>query len=99
MKALALLLALPILPLPLLTAPADAQSRRDQDAAYQLRETGKILPVRAIEARVVPMMDGMTYMGFEFYPATATYRLKFMDGRRMVWVDVDGRTGRILGRS
>lgn len=94
MKALALLLALPIL-----AVPADAQSRRDQEAAYELRETGKILSSRQIESRVVPMMQGMTYMGFEFYPATSTYRLKFMDGRRVVWVDVDGRTGRIIGRS
>ncbi len=92
------LLAALLAPL-LLTPPAEAQRVRDQDIAYQQKEAGKILPARAIEARVVPRMDGMTYLGFEFDAATSTYRLKFMDGRRVVWVDVDGRTGRILGRS
>ena len=93
-----LLLILPVLA-PLLTAPALAQSRHDQQVATQLRETGRILSSRQIEALVVPTMQGTRYMGFEFYPQTSVYRLKFMDGRRVVWVDVDGRTGRVLGRS
>ena len=83
----------------LLAPPVEAQRVRDQDVAYRQKEAGKILPARAIEARVVPRMDGMTYLGFEFDAGSSTYRLKFMDGRRVVWVDVDGRTGRILGRS
>lgn len=94
----------PRLPLLILTSaclaqPAMAQRTPDQAAAYRMTETGKILPARAIEARVVPRMHGMTYMGFEFNARTSTYRLKFMDGRRVVWVDVDGRTGQIVGRS
>ncbi len=95
MKALLLALALPLV----LGTPVDAQPVRDQDAAYQQKQAGRILPARAIEARVVPRMAGMTYLGFEFDAGSSNYRLKFMDGRRVVWVDVDGRTGRILGRS
>ncbi len=98
MKAPNLLPSL-LLVLPILAAPATAQSRRDQQVATELRETGKILSSRQIESLVVPAMEGKAYMGFEFYPQTSVYRLKFMDGRRVVWVDVDGRTGRILGRS
>lgn len=82
-----------------LSTPASAQRTPDQAAASRMTESGKILPSRAVEARVVPKMKGMTYMGFEFDAGTSTYRLKFIDGRRVVWVDVDGRTGRILGRS
>lgn len=95
MKTPLLLLAVPLL----LAQPAAAQRTQDQAAAYKLQQEGTILSSRAIEARVVPQMRGMTYIGFEFDAPSSTYRLKFMDGRRVVWVDVDGRTGRILGRS
>ena len=91
-----LLLSLLVL---LAAPPLAAQRTSEQAAAFRLRETGKILPARAIEARVVPQMASMSYLGFEFDARTSVYRLKFMDGRRVVWVDVDGETGRVLGRS
>lgn len=83
----------------LATTPADADRRRDQDAAYQGRREGAIKPLREIEARVVPSMGGATYLGPEFDSGAATYRLKFMRGGAVIWVDVDARTGRELGRS
>ena len=50
-----------------------------------------------IERRVMPFMDGADYLGPEF--RGDTYRLKFMQNGRVIWVDVDAATGRIKGRS
>jgi len=82
-----------------LHAPADAQRRREQDEAYQGLRNGAIMPLREIEARYVPQMKGATYIGPELDPGSATYRLKFMRGGQVIWIDVDARTGREIGRS
>jgi hypothetical protein len=55
------------------------------------------MPLRSIERRVMPFMGGADYLGPEFNGQN--YRLKFMRGGRVIWVDVDAQTGRILGRS
>ena len=62
-------------------------------------QQGRILPLRAIEAMILPRMRGFDYLGPELDVASARYRLKFMRGPQVVWVDVDGRTGQILGHS
>ncbi|WP_338062105.1 hypothetical protein [Sphingomonas solaris] len=81
-------------------APALADGRRrDQDAAYQATQSGQVRPLREIEARVLPRMAGASYLGPEYDSDTARYRLKFMRGGSVIWVDVDGRTGAVLGRS
>jgi hypothetical protein len=82
-------------------APAGAHPPRprDQDVAFQGRRDGRFLPLRAIEARVVPRMPGFNYLGPELDSGAARYRLKFMRGPQVVWVDVDARTGEIIGRS
>lgn len=81
------------------SGPATAQHRPDQDAAYQGRRNGAIMPLREIEARIVSRMKGATYIGPEYDPGSATYRLKFMRGGQVIWIDVDARTGREIGRS
>ncbi|MEI9853049.1 MAG: hypothetical protein WDN24_21845 [Sphingomonas sp.] len=72
-----------------------------QEAARQRRQQGRNLPVREIERRVVPMMQGAQYLGFDFDPQTDIYTLKFLRKRdsSVIWVDVDGRTGRIVRRT
>lgn len=72
--------------------------QRDQDAALAARKAGEIKPLREIEGRVVPRMSGARYLGPEMHD-NGRYRLKFMRGDSVIWVDVDGRTGAILGRS
>jgi hypothetical protein len=79
-------------------ASADGR-RRDQDAAYEAARSGQIRSLREIEGRVVPRMGGASYLGPEFDSGSATYRLKFMRAGSVIWVDVDGRTGAIIGRS
>jgi uncharacterized membrane protein YkoI len=84
-----------------LSVPADAQRRGDADAAYQARMAGSLMPLRSIENGVVPRMKsrGADYIGAEYDDDMARYRLKFMRDGSVIWVDVDGRTGAIVGRA
>jgi uncharacterized membrane protein YkoI len=80
--------------------PADAgQRRREQDQVLDARQSGQVMSLRQIEQRVVPRMSGFDYLGPEFDPGTASYRLKFMRAGSVVWIDVDARTGAIIGRT
>ena len=82
----------------LLATPALADRRpRDQDRAFQAFREGRSMPLPQIERRVIPHMDGADYLGPEFNGNT--YRLKFMRGGRVIWIDVDAASGRIVGRS
>ena len=74
---------------------ADAQDR-GQSAASQRRQMGQNLPAREIERRVIPRMPGAQYLGFDYEPGTEIYTLKFLRNGSVIWVDVDGRSGRIL---
>ncbi|MCW4461633.1 hypothetical protein OK349_07925 [Sphingomonas sp. BT-65] len=85
-----------------LPAHASPQVRRaDQEAAREGRIQGKWLPLRDIEARVVPAMTrkGAQYIGFDFDSATGIYTLKFLRNGNVIWVDVDARSGRVMGQS
>lgn len=81
----------------LISSPALAERPRDQDRAFEATREGRSMPLPKIERRVIPFMDGADYLGPEFNGET--YRLKFMRGGRVIWVDVDAATGRILRRS
>lgn len=70
-----------------------------QEAASRGRQQGGLLPVREIERRVIPTMGGAQYLGFLFDPQTNIYTLKFLRNGSVIWVDVDGRTGRVLRRT
>ncbi|MEQ7874632.1 hypothetical protein ABDK56_11580 [Sphingomonas sp. ASV193] len=69
----------------------------DQDRAYALTQRGRSMPLPMIERRVLPAMPGADYLGPEFNGNS--YRLKFMRDGRVIWVDVDAATGRIIGKS
>jgi hypothetical protein len=80
--------------------PADARPReREQDNVYKGTQQGRLVPLRLIEARILPRMRGFTYLGPEFDPGYGRYRLKFMRGPQVVWIDVDARTGDVIGMS
>ena len=80
---------------------ADAQRRSDAEAVYQGTRAGSLMPLRSIENIVVPQMKarGADYIGQEYDPDVGRYRLKFMRDGAVIWVDVDGRTGAIVGRA
>lgn len=83
-----------------LSAPAaQAQSRNDQGEARKEMRAGNVLPLREIERRVLPTMRGAEYLGPAYDSAAMAYRLKFIRDGRVMYVDVDARTGRILRRS
>ena len=76
-------------------APLPARDRHPVAA----RQNVQVLPIREIERRVIPMMQGAQYLGFDFDPQTSIYTLKFLRNGSVIWVDVDGRTGRIVRRT
>jgi len=79
-------------------APALADPPRESDRAFRGTQQGRALPLPQIERKVMPFMDGADYLGPELNGGT--YRLKFIDRNgRVVWVDVDAETGRIVRRS
>ena len=82
-----------------LGAPQPADQHRDQDQAWQARRQGHILPLKEIERRVVPTIAGAQYIGVDFDPETAVYTLKFLRNGAVIWVDVDGRSGQVVGRT
>ena len=79
-------------------APALADPPRESDRAFRETQEGRALPLPQIERKVMPFMGGADYLGPELNGGT--YRLKFVDRRgRVIWVDVDAQTGRIVRRS
>ena len=85
----------------LLTSPALADRPRDQDQAFRATTEGRAIPLPQIRDRVMREIargnGPAEYLGPEI--RGDTYRLKFMRGNRVIWVDVDAATGRIVGRS
>ena len=89
---------LPLAAASLIASPALADARglqRDQNAAYRAMQQGRILSLPEIRARI--RVPGADYIGAEVI-GPALYRLKFMRGAEVIWIDVDARTGRVIGR-
>ena len=79
------------------SAPALADPPRDADRAFQTQREGRAMPLPQLERRVMPFMGGADYLGPELNGGT--YRMKFIQNGRVIWVDVDPQTGRIIRRS
>ena len=69
---------------------------REQERAWEATRDGRSMPLPQLERRVIPRMGGADYLGPELNGDT--YRFKFMQNGRVIWVDVDGR-GNIIRRS
>lgn len=82
--------------------PASAQrfSHDDQHNARQAMLDGHVMPFSVIKRRVEREMGDATYVGVAPSPREGIYRLQFLrqDGK-VVWVDVDGKTGDIIART
>lgn len=94
----------PLLPLVALTAlviaPAVAgPPRTDQGMARKEAQAGNILKSREIEARILPMMGDAEYLGFAYDSTAMAYRLKFIRFGKVLFVDVDAKSGRIIQKS
>jgi hypothetical protein len=82
-----------------LAVPGAAQPRSDQGQARKEMQAGNILRSRDIEARILPTMRNAEYLGFAYDSTAMAYRLKFIRDGRVLFVDVDARTGRVLRRT
>jgi len=109
LKPLSMLMATAALVLA--TAPAAARPRehppqggfegrpRPPESAFEARQQGRILPLPEIESRIRQQMRDADYLGPELDTFSGIYRLKFLRGDRVIWIDVDGRTGQVVGTS
>ncbi|MGL5836923.1 MAG: PepSY domain-containing protein [Sphingorhabdus sp.] len=76
--------------------PGRSRKGDDQGKAREQMNSGKVLSLREIEGRVVPRMRGMEYLGPEYDGSAQVYRLKFINSGRVIFVDVDARSGGII---
>ena len=76
--------------------PQFAAPPREQERAFEATREGRAMPLPELQRRIMPMMGGADYLGPEMNGDT--YRFKFMQNGRVIWVDVDGQ-GRVIRRS
>jgi len=88
---LSLAIALSIPAAPAFAGPGDAQEKARKDL-----RSGSVRPLRDIEQRVLPMMRSAQYLGPEYDPVAQAYRLKFIRDGRVIFVDVDARSGEVI---
>jgi uncharacterized membrane protein YkoI len=75
-----------------------AQSAGEQNQVRKDMRAGNVRSLRDIEAQVLPSMPGMQYLGPEYDPTAMAYRLKFIRDGRVVFVDVDARSGSVISQ-
>jgi hypothetical protein len=78
---------------------AQAQPNGEQGHMRKNIRAGTLLSPREVEQRILPTMPGMQYLGPEYDPAAMAYRLKFIRQGKVSFVDVDARTGAVIGQS
>ncbi|MFM5924677.1 MAG: PepSY domain-containing protein [Novosphingobium sp.] len=88
---LAIALVLPAAPALAWNGPGNEQGKARQDL-----RAGNVRPLREIEAKVLPTMAGAEYLGPEYDPVAQAYRLKFIRDGRVIFIDVDARTGEVI---
>ena len=97
LRSLAVLSALVLAAVPL-AAEAGPRENPQENLRKETR-AGTVIPVRVIEQRVLRTMAGSQYLGPEYDAAAMAYRLKFIRDGRVVFIDVDARSGAILTAS
>jgi len=87
-----------VLSVPLTAPQAHANPGDEQGQVRKEMRAGNVRSLREIEQRVLPTMAGMQYLGPEYDPAAMAYRLKFIHEGRVLFIDVDARSGQVLSR-
>ncbi|MEM6475326.1 MAG: PepSY domain-containing protein [Pseudomonadota bacterium] len=75
---------------------SSGQDREEQGEARQQMKAGNQLSLREIERRIKRKMGKAEYVGSAYDKTARAYRLKFVKNGRVMYVDVDARTGRII---
>ncbi len=101
-KIYSILMAFLVAATMVITAPYADARRTDQEKARQQMKSGQLMPYAEIERNVRKRMRKMEYLGSQFNARNSTYRFKFLNRdratqkTRVVYVDVDARSGAIL---
>lgn len=91
--------------LTLVTAPYADARRTDQETAREQMKSGQLKPFAEIERSIRSQMQDMEYLGSQFNSRNSTYRFKFLERNpatkksRVIYVDVDARSGAIINRT
>jgi hypothetical protein len=96
MRFFLLLLAAGLAACPTPGSALGLQRDREQAGAYRAMQQGRVLSLTEIRARI--RVPGAQYIGVEVLEGMI-YRLKFIRGADVIWIDVDPRTGRIVART
>ena len=78
------------------TAPSLAKPRNEQGKARSDLRNGNVKSLSEIERAVLPTMPGAQYLGPEYDPVAQAYRLKFIRDGRVIFIDVDARSGDVI---
>ena len=95
-------LLVPLVALGLAAAPVHAFAQRglqrdEQSGAYRAMQQGQVMSLPEIRRRVSITVPNAQFIGVEIIGGMI-YRLKYMRGSEVIWIDVDARTGRIVAR-
>jgi hypothetical protein len=93
MKKLLLLAAFAVC---LPAAPVLAKPGNEQGKARSDLRNGNVKSLNEIERAVLPTMHGAQYLGPEYDPVAQAYRLKFIRDGRVIFIDVDARSGEVI---
>ena len=96
-------LLVPLVAVGLAVTPAHASAQRglqrdEQNGAHRAMQQGQTLPFPEIRRRVSITVPNAQFIGVEIIGGMI-YRLKYMRGADVIWIDVDARTGRIIART
>jgi hypothetical protein len=73
-----------------------AGPRNEQGKARSDLRNGNVKSLSEIERAVLPTMPGAQYLGPEYDPVAQAYRLKFIRNGRVIFIDVDARSGEVI---
>lgn len=98
MRLLVLLLAAGLAATPAHASAQGGLQRNEQNGAYRAMQQGEVLSLPEIRRRVSITVPNAQFIGVEIIGGMI-YRLKYMRGSEVIWIDVDARTGRIVART
>jgi ferredoxin-NADP reductase len=96
MRFLVLLLAAGLAVTPAVASAQRGLQRNEQTGAYRAMQQGQVLSLPEIRARI--NVPNAQFIGVEIIGGMI-YRLKYMRGSDVIWIDVDARTGRIVAQT
>jgi hypothetical protein len=98
MRLLVLLLAAGLAATPAHAAAQRGLQRDERNGAYRAMQQGEVMSLPEIRRRVSITVPNAQFIGVEIIGGMI-YRLKYMRGAEVIWIDVDARTGRIVART